>query len=558
MLVPRPSAGCPVTTSADNDDDDAGPPPSVEAEEAALSGTCDETDCGGGGGLFRLGMGGAEVDEEEEETLTTSTWSERVAAAPALFFLGIRGEPLGGGGGASFPSPSLLSSSKMPVADEDGAATVEAAAFAAGAAFTFLPLLRSSFSFFLFLRSLRSAFAAACSSSSARSRASTGSRSRRTRFLLTTTPPPSSSSIALRCGAVMRPCCMGGGDKIRVRITIEHLRGNEGLLVCRSHTPVLSHIAEASSERPLGCLLGRCLCSCYQPSLDPSNDSYNKQGLGAHGRTLRPASTSSFVVLLLLEASKQAHKHIPSSSYYGGEAQEREREAVGGELGSINGRATDAWTHGARARGILHVRLPHPDPRDPLPPITSATARSLAHAHTAARPPPTLLSQPLPKSPPTYQACIGLEVHAQVRCRAKLFSGASAETPASATAYVAPNTQVALLDAALPGTLPVLNREAVAQAMRTGLALGCEIQPVSRFERKHYFYCDLPQGYQITQQAAPIAVGCVWRRRRRQRETMSPNRVRMRCVAFEPRASWRVLVYLRPVYTHTRVCTGAP
>lgn len=100
-------------------------------------------------------------------------------------------------------------------------------------------------------------------------------------------------------------------------------------------------------------------------------------------------------------------------------------------------------------------------------------------------------------------------MHAQVRSRSKLFSGASAEGPASATSYVAPNTQVALLDAALPGTLPVLNREAVEQAVRTGLALGCEVRPVSRFERKHYFYSDLPQGYQITQQAAPIAVGCV-------------------------------------------------
>lgn len=96
-----------------------------------------------------------------------------------------------------------------------------------------------------------------------------------------------------------------------------------------------------------------------------------------------------------------------------------------------------------------------------------------------------------------------------MRARSKLFSGASAEGPASVTSYVPPNTQVALLDAALPGTLPVLNREAVEQAVRTGLALGCEVRPVSRFERKHYFYCDLPQGYQITQQAAPIAVGWV-------------------------------------------------
>jgi Asp-tRNA(Asn)/Glu-tRNA(Gln) amidotransferase B subunit len=135
------------------------------------------------------------------------------------------------------------------------------------------------------------------------------------------------------------------------------------------------------------------------------------------------------------------------------------------------------------------------------PASSSATAEPDARK-TDPNPPPLTTTT-------DKQACIGLEVHAQVRARSKLFSGASSETPASATSYVAPNTQVALLDAALPGTLPVINREAVAQAVRTGLALGCEVRHVSRFERKHYFYCDLPQGYQITQQAAPIAVGCV-------------------------------------------------
>ncbi|KAM3573857.1 hypothetical protein VYU27_004201 [Nannochloropsis oceanica] len=102
-----------------------------------------------------------------------------------------------------------------------------------------------------------------------------------------------------------------------------------------------------------------------------------------------------------------------------------------------------------------------------------------------------------------WEACIGLEVHAQIRVRTKLFSGASAEV----TQYTKPNTHVAFLDAALPGTLPVLNQEAVHQALRTAIALGCDINRVSRFERKHYFYCDLPQGYQITQQALPIATG---------------------------------------------------
>ncbi|WP_448585777.1 Asp-tRNA(Asn)/Glu-tRNA(Gln) amidotransferase subunit GatB [Thermaurantiacus sp.] len=97
-----------------------------------------------------------------------------------------------------------------------------------------------------------------------------------------------------------------------------------------------------------------------------------------------------------------------------------------------------------------------------------------------------------------FEVVIGLEVHAQVSSRAKLFSGA-------ATAFGAePNTQVSLVDAAMPGTLPVLNGHCVAQAVRTGLALGCRINRRSRFDRKNYFYPDLPQGYQISQYQFPV------------------------------------------------------
>ena len=97
-----------------------------------------------------------------------------------------------------------------------------------------------------------------------------------------------------------------------------------------------------------------------------------------------------------------------------------------------------------------------------------------------------------------WELVVGLEVHAQVISEAKLFSGAS-------TAFgAAPNSQVSLVDAAMPGMLPVINRACVSQAVRTGLALGAEINLVSVFDRKNYFYPDLPQGYQISQYTQPI------------------------------------------------------
>src|SRR3954464_15179640 len=98
----------------------------------------------------------------------------------------------------------------------------------------------------------------------------------------------------------------------------------------------------------------------------------------------------------------------------------------------------------------------------------------------------------------TWEVVVGLEVHAQVISDAKLFSGA-------ATAFGAePNSQVSFVDAAFPGMLPVINRECVAQAVRTGLGLNAHINMVSRFDRKNYFYADLPSGYQISQYEHPI------------------------------------------------------
>ncbi|GAB3590869.1 Asp-tRNA(Asn)/Glu-tRNA(Gln) amidotransferase subunit GatB [Acetobacter peroxydans] len=97
-----------------------------------------------------------------------------------------------------------------------------------------------------------------------------------------------------------------------------------------------------------------------------------------------------------------------------------------------------------------------------------------------------------------WEIVVGLEVHAQVISHSKLFSGASTTFGGD------PNTQVSLVDAAFPGMLPVINHECVAQAIRTGLGLNAQINLTSRFDRKNYFYADLPQGYQISQFEHPI------------------------------------------------------
>lgn len=97
-----------------------------------------------------------------------------------------------------------------------------------------------------------------------------------------------------------------------------------------------------------------------------------------------------------------------------------------------------------------------------------------------------------------WEVVIGLEVHAQITSNAKLFSGASTKFGAE------PNANVSLIDAAMPGMLPVPNRECIRQAVRTGMAIDAQINKWSRFDRKNYFYADLPQGYQISQLYHPL------------------------------------------------------
>ncbi len=100
-----------------------------------------------------------------------------------------------------------------------------------------------------------------------------------------------------------------------------------------------------------------------------------------------------------------------------------------------------------------------------------------------------------------FEVVIGIETHAQLSTRSKIFSGAS-------TAFgAAPNTQASAVDLALPGTLPVINRGAVERAIRFGLAVGATVAPMSIFARKNYFYPDLPKGYQISQYETPIVQG---------------------------------------------------
>ena len=100
-----------------------------------------------------------------------------------------------------------------------------------------------------------------------------------------------------------------------------------------------------------------------------------------------------------------------------------------------------------------------------------------------------------------YFPSIGLEIHAQLRTASKIFCGCGT------TFGAAPNTNVCPVCLGMPGSLPVLNRRAVEYAVRAALALGCRVHPVSLFARKHYFYPDLPKGYQISQHASPLATG---------------------------------------------------
>ncbi|XP_069832991.1 glutamyl-tRNA(Gln) amidotransferase subunit B, mitochondrial isoform X1 [Dendropsophus ebraccatus] len=99
-----------------------------------------------------------------------------------------------------------------------------------------------------------------------------------------------------------------------------------------------------------------------------------------------------------------------------------------------------------------------------------------------------------------WESVVGLEIHAQINSVSKLFSSSEVKFAAP------PNSTVSFFDASLPGTLPTINRRCVEAAVMTGLALNCTINKKSLFDRKHYFYADLPAGYQITQQRLPIAV----------------------------------------------------
>ena len=97
-----------------------------------------------------------------------------------------------------------------------------------------------------------------------------------------------------------------------------------------------------------------------------------------------------------------------------------------------------------------------------------------------------------------WEMVIGLEIHAQVKSNSKLFSSSSTKFGSS------PNSQVSLVDAAMPGMLPVINKYCVEQAVKTGVGLNAKINNYSVFDRKNYFYADLPQGYQISQYKYPI------------------------------------------------------
>ncbi|XP_038647919.1 glutamyl-tRNA(Gln) amidotransferase subunit B, mitochondrial isoform X1 [Scyliorhinus canicula] len=125
---------------------------------------------------------------------------------------------------------------------------------------------------------------------------------------------------------------------------------------------------------------------------------------------------------------------------------------------------------------------------------------------------------------------VGLEIHAQLCSNSKLFSGSRVQFSAP------PNSLVSFLDASLPGTLPVLSKHCVEAAVMTGLALNCTINKKSKFDRKHYFYADLPIGYQITQQRCPIAISgslayslCVGKNRNH----MIPKLVRIKQIQLE-------------------------
>ena len=103
-----------------------------------------------------------------------------------------------------------------------------------------------------------------------------------------------------------------------------------------------------------------------------------------------------------------------------------------------------------------------------------------------------------------WEIVVGLEVHCQIISNSKVFSGASAKFGAN------PNANVSFVDAAFPGMLPVVNEKCIEQCVKTGMGLNAVINKYSRFDRKNYFYADLPQGYQISQLYYPIVGSDLW------------------------------------------------
>ncbi|KAM4052323.1 glutamyl-tRNA(Gln) amidotransferase subunit B, mitochondrial [Anomaloglossus baeobatrachus] len=128
----------------------------------------------------------------------------------------------------------------------------------------------------------------------------------------------------------------------------------------------------------------------------------------------------------------------------------------------------------------------------------SHCGKDLLHARRTARSASTKHARDAGSLP--WESVVGLEIHAQINSASKLFSSSQVKFAAP------PNSTVSFFDASLPGTLPTINRRCVEAAVMTGLALNCTINKKSLFDRKHYFYADLPAGYQITQQRLPIAV----------------------------------------------------
>src|SRR5256885_4239391 len=101
-----------------------------------------------------------------------------------------------------------------------------------------------------------------------------------------------------------------------------------------------------------------------------------------------------------------------------------------------------------------------------------------------------------------YEVVIGLEVHAQILTKSKMFCGCSADY-----LNALPNSNTCPVCLGLPGALPVVNREAVNATIKTGMSLNCEVASFTKFDRKNYFYPDLPKGYQISQYDAPLTYG---------------------------------------------------